>query len=54
MMGGDSDEDRGIVPRLCEALFARMEQEQSADLYVGRGKVAQEVGWMIVAGQRLL
>eukprot|EP00045_Choanoeca_perplexa_P012490 m.136546 g.136546 ORF g.136546 m.136546 type:complete len:888 (+) comp16025_c0_seq1:110-2773(+) len=32
MMGGESEDDRGIVPRLCEALFARMEQEQDETL----------------------
>lgn len=37
MMGTHGEEDAGITPRLCRALFERIEKEQSADLYVGRG-----------------
>jgi len=35
MMGTQGEEDAGITPRLCRALFERIEKEQSADLYVG-------------------
>eukprot|EP00730_Choanoeca_flexa_P000715 TRINITY_DN10309_c0_g1_i1.p1 TRINITY_DN10309_c0_g1~~TRINITY_DN10309_c0_g1_i1.p1 ORF type:complete len:916 (+),score=292.94 TRINITY_DN10309_c0_g1_i1:36-2750(+) len=31
MMGGEDGEQRGVIPRLCEALFERMEQEKSDD-----------------------
>ena len=33
-MGGEGEGEAGITPRLCRALFERIEEKQSADLCV--------------------